>query len=728
MKDWEGHKQICQAIHQLDTKHRKNRAEIYPILNKTQQARVTKLIGKKCLVSCQLEGIETNCLYDTGAQVCLVSKEWLKKHKLDKKVQGIHTLLDEGEINLRSVNDVSIDFEGWIEMNLQISGWDKGTFLPVPFLVSSNSLSSPIIGSNVIEEIITNPGRFSGNDIISNLKSAFGMASVSKVEALVKTFDTTFQKEHLIRTGKQTVRIPANCQQKVRFRVTTGAIDSGVHVLFTPTSETLPVGIELQEHVEKRKRNSSNIFEVSVTNTTNRDIYIPPKTTLGTLEYAKSVIPIPVNITRDTDNIHLHQVQLDEAAQPKVQNDDHRSTHNVESSEAGNNEWEKVDLSSLSSEQQKVARAMLREETSTFALDGEIGDMKTLQMDINLTDTSPVQKRYNAIPGHLNTEIKHYVEDLLNRKIIIKSSSNYSCPVVAVRKPNGILRLCCDFRALNEKTMTDRHPLPRIQSIIDNLNGKSWFSLLDQKNAYHQGYIATSSRQKTAFITPWGLYEWVRIPFGLKNAPAVFQRTMQTCLEGLGEFVIPYLDDLLIYSKSFEEHVEHIRAVLQRLRSYGVKLRADKCHLFKRQIKYLGRIIDKDGYRMDTSNLDAITKFKNDRPKTVGELRRLMGLLGQFRRFIQGFSCIAHPLYKLLEKDVAEKATKKSPKKRTSNGQLPSSTVISFGKEQIKALEELVDAVNSPCVTPNLIFFCTPMPVGKVWVLSYFKNKMAFID
>ena len=277
-------------------------------------------------------------------------------------------------------------------------------------------------------------------------------------------------------------------------------------------------------------------------------------------------------------------------------------------------------------------------------------------------------------------------------------SANYSSPIVAVRKRDGELRLCCDFRDLNQKTISDRHPLPRIQSIINNLDGNNWFSLLDQKKAYHQAFIAPQSRSKTAFITPWGLYEWVRIPFGLKNAPAVFQRAMHTCLEGLnGDFVIPYLDDLLIYSKSFSEHVEHIRQVLRRLREHGVKLKASKCELFKKEVKYLGRIINKDGYQMDESNLDAIQKFKTDHPKTVGELRRLMGLLGQFRRFIRDFSRVARPLFDLLEKnvadaDAAEHRSKKDRKK--DSGQLPSNTAITFGQRQLDSLNKLVDAVS----------------------------------
>lgn len=197
-----------------------------------------------------------------------------------------------------------------------------------------------------------------------------------------------------------------------------------------------------------------------------------------------------------------------------------------------------------------------------------------------------------------------------------------------MRKKDGSLRLCVDYRLLNNKTVPDRHPLPRIQDLTDSLGGYSWFSILDQGKAYHQGFIAEGSRYLTAFTTPWGLYEWVRIPFGLSNAPAAFQRSMEEMLDTLrDECCIPYLDDVLCFSKSFDDHVQVLRKVLRALQYHGVKLKPEKCELFRREVRYVGRLVSADGVRVDPKDIEAVQALKHKRPQTVGDVRQLLGFL-----------------------------------------------------------------------------------------------------
>ena len=219
-------------------------------------------------------------------------------------------------------------------------------------------------------------------------------------------------------------------------------------------------------------------------------------------------------------------------------------------------------------------------------------------------------------------EVKDYIFDLVQKGWIKKSNSAYSSPVVCVRKKDGSLRLCIDYRELNSKTQKERQPIPRIQDALNTLRGKKWFTLLDQGKAYHQGFMDPDSQHLTAFITPWGLYEWLRIFFGLTGAPGCFQQFMETCLSDLRDDIcLPYLDDCLVFSATFDQHIGDVRRVLRRLREKGIKLKPSKCDMFKRKVRYLGHKVSKDGYCMDDSDKTAVLALKGKSPGTVGELR-----------------------------------------------------------------------------------------------------------
>jgi hypothetical protein len=218
-----------------------------------------------------------------------------------------------------------------------------------------------------------------------------------------------------------------------------------------------------------------------------------------------------------------------------------------------------------------------------------------------------------------------------------------------------------DYRHLNAVTKPDTYPLPRIDDLLDQLGRCKYFSTLDLASGYWQIKVATDSREKTAFVTPQGLYEVLVMPFGLTNAPAVFQRLMQKVLAGLNpeagpDFVAVYIDDVLIFSHTVTEHLEHLRAVIQRIEEAGLKLKPTKCHFARREVEYLGHLVTPEGLKTNQRLVEAVTMFPA--PTDVNRVRRFLGLASYYRRFIDGFARIAAPLQELTRKNSVFNWTK----------------------------------------------------------------------
>ncbi len=253
--------------------------------------------------------------------------------------------------------------------------------------------------------------------------------------------------------------------------------------------------------------------------------------------------------------------------------------------------------------------------------------------------------------------VQEYVQKLLVNGWIRPSTSPWGAPILLVPKPDGTMRVCVDYRGLNALTVKNRYALPRVDDLLDSLSGAKVFTALDLASGYWQIKISEEDSVKTGFNTHEGHYEWKVLPMGLSNAPATFQHMMNTIFagKGLGKFVAVYLDDILIYSKSPEEHLQHLEQVFEVLREHSFYCKPSKCHFAKSELKYLGHIVGVDGIKVDPAKIAKVAEWPV--PKSVGEVRSFVGLATYFRRFIQGFSTIARPLHALTKHGVAQLST-----------------------------------------------------------------------
>ena len=296
----------------------------------------------------------------------------------------------------------------------------------------------------------------------------------------------------------------------------------------------------------------------------------------------------------------------------------------------------------------RQAKALFIKYQNTFSkTDMDLGRAANVKHHIILTDPIPFKERYRRIPPQLYDEIRNHLQEMLKLGAIRKSCSPWASAIALVRKKNGNLRFCIDLRKLNSKTLKDSYALPRIEQTLESLADSMVFSTLDLTSGYWQVEMAEECKPYTAFTCgPLGFFECETMPFGATNAPATFQRLMGDCLGDLNmNWCIVYLDDVIVFSKTPEEHLERLEAVFQRFSAAGLKLKPSKCTFFQTEITYLGHLITPDAVATDPKKIEAVIKWP--RPKTVHDVRSFLGFVGYYRRFIKGFSALSRPLYDL---------------------------------------------------------------------------------
>ena len=270
-----------------------------------------------------------------------------------------------------------------------------------------------------------------------------------------------------------------------------------------------------------------------------------------------------------------------------------------------------------------------------------------IEHDIKLTDNIPINQPPRRLPYSLQQPIKNEIEKLLSNDFIERSNSLYASPIVPIIKKNGKVKIAVDYRQLNKKTVPRTYPIPHPDDLFNKVKGAKYFSVLDLQNGYFHIPIKESDRHKTAFILPWDNFQWKRLALGLLGEPFTFSNAMHDIFADL-PFVVVYFDDLMIYSTSIDEHLNHLEIIFERLLKYGLRINTDKSQLCLTEVTFLGFDVNSNGLKINATKISEVATFHT--PQNQQQLRSFLGVTGFLRKFIPNFSIVASPLYDLLKK------------------------------------------------------------------------------
>ena len=422
---------------------------------------------------------------------------------------------------------------------------------------------------------------------------------------------------------------------------------------------------------------------IRVCNISAKEIEITPKTTLGELQEVKVLRHLEVGTVKG-EKVQSCQQKVEDTAPDEQQLP------------------EGVDLtcSAVTDEQKAQMKTFLSKWKGIFSKGiTDLGNCDLVKHKIKLIDNEPFKEPHRRIPPALFQKVREHLAEMLEAGAIRPSQSSYSSNVVIVRKKDGTIRFCVDFRKLNNKTIKDAYAIPRPEETLHLLAGARYFTKLDLRSGYWQVEIEEEDKPKTAFQErTLGFYEFHRMPFGLCNAPATFQRLMEMCMGDMNlRDCFIYLDDVVIFSATFEEHLERLQAVFSRLQEHNFKLKPSKCEFLKSEITYLGHIVSQEGIRTDPEKTEAVKSWPI--PKTVKDVRAFLGFTGYYRRFIRNYARIARPLNDLL---VRHRTAKKDKAKRPRAKKSP----FEWTDSQQKAFEALKEKLTNPPVLAYADYRC----------------------
>ncbi len=594
-------------------------------------------MGPSNITSLLVNNLDCTALLDSGSQVCTITEDFCK-------ILGLHPVDEPLKIAGADGNNMSHQGKVYLSLKFLDQLLPKVPTLVVPTTKYRQNVPL-LIGTNVIRVVKSLLRQIHGDTYLDVLQdqSPSWHAACSLLQA---ERDTIGMKEgQAVYHGPHPIVLPPGEESIIVAQVNESFNDS-VLVESTTFTDT-PGGIGKASVLTKV---TDGTVPVRVCNLRDKPVVIRKNMRLADVtDIAESDVqplqhPSSDPPTEATASAHIHSQTTDEHAYMPT-----------------------VDLSHLSdmnaSDLKQVEDLLLHNADVFSQTDMDFGHTDTVTHAIPLVDPVPFRLPHRRIPPAQYQEVREHLQEMEAAGAIRPSTSPYASQMVLVRKKDGSLRICVDYRQLNLRTVRDAFPLPRIEEALDSLSHAKYFSSLDLTSGYWQVEVAEDDKCKTAFATPMGLYECNRMPFGLQNAPATFQRLMMTCFSDLNlSSVLIYLDDIIVFSSTVEEHIQRLNMVFQRLREHGLKLKPSKCHILQEKVHYLGHVVSGEGISTDPEKIAKVKDWKT--PSSSKEVQQFLGFAGYYRRFIKGYSHIAAPLYALTSGDPKKKkkGQKQKPK------------------------------------------------------------------
>ncbi|KAH3851362.1 hypothetical protein DPMN_093842 [Dreissena polymorpha] len=582
-----------------------------------------KLIGEAAEVRVFINNIMTNALCDTGSCVSTCSEKFYLENLREIELIPLNNLL-----KIECADGNELPYKGYVETSLKACGIpgdieQKCLFLIVPD-TEYNKGTPILLGTNILTELIKDCKEIFGEKFLQNSKLhvpwylAFRCMILREKAIKKNNYTLAIVRSALTHTvslgPNQSINLKCSTDRELSHYPTCALIQETRQSNLPNFTQITPAII----HYSGKKQE----VVVNINNTTQSTVKISPRAVVAelqlvTIDEEKNKMPT------DNDTTVLNQINIDQDLNPS---------------------------------QHEELMKILEVHKGIFSTsETDIGSCDIMKHRIELIDKTPFKERYRRIPPSMIEEVRKHLENLLASGVIRRSKSPWASAVVICRKHSGALRMCVDYRKLNARTIKDSYAIPRIDDVLDCLHGSKYFSTLDMKSGYHQIEIEEKHKERTAFtVGPLGFWEFNKLPFGCTNSPATYQRIMEEIIGDLNlKICIIYLDDIIIFSSNYSEHLQRLNLILSRLKAAGIKLSPNKCHFLKKKVKFLGHYVSEEGIETDPEKCDKVKNYP--KPNNADQLRSFLALAGYYRKFIKGFSTISKPLTDLLPPTTTKK-------------------------------------------------------------------------